>query len=114
MLPALSVSKSVSAYSPSSSAQLKMTSVVVAVAAARERTKSAIVAMALIGKLLGDFMKITPPGACPGVKHILVRLRSSQPVARPGGSPTALLICGGRRVASSLTVARSATPEQEF
>src|SRR5882724_1227989 len=36
MLPALSVSKSVSAYSPSSSSQLKMTFVVVAVAAVRD------------------------------------------------------------------------------
>src|SRR4026208_1240977 len=36
MLPTLSVSKSVSAYSPSSSSQLRMTFVVVAVAAVRD------------------------------------------------------------------------------
>jgi hypothetical protein len=56
-----------------------MTSVVVAVAAARERTKTAVAAMALIGKLVGEFMEIIPPGAGRRVKNILVRPRSSQP-----------------------------------
>jgi hypothetical protein len=50
MLPALSVSKSVSAYSPSFPPKLKMTFVVAAVAVASERAKTAVAATALIRK----------------------------------------------------------------
>src|SRR5439155_12459517 len=74
----LSVSKSVSAYSPSSSSKLKMTFVVAAVAAASESAKTAVAATALIRRQVGDFMETIPTGAGRRVKHVFVKSRSSQ------------------------------------
>src|SRR5205823_7446461 len=69
MLPALSVSKSVSAYSPSSSSQLKMTSVVAAEIVASERKKIAVPATAPM-RTVGDVMQIIPTGAGRRVKNL--------------------------------------------
>src|SRR6266513_736448 len=77
MLPALSVSKSVSAYSPSFSSKLKMTSVITAVAVATERTNAAVATTALMRKA-GDFMQIIPATADRRVKSFLRSDKSAE------------------------------------
>src|SRR6267378_2010159 len=78
MLPALSVSKSVSAYSPSPCPKLKMTFVVAAVTVASERVKTAVAATALIRRSGGNFIETIPTGAGCRVKKVFATSRSSQ------------------------------------
>src|SRR6267142_5144953 len=74
MLLASSVSKSVSAYSPSSSSKLKMTFVVCAVALAIEKAKTEVATTAPIRKQIGVFIVIIPPEPGFQVKNVLARI----------------------------------------